>query len=206
MKKIIDYFYGFFMCNTMFLLSNVMLFVLLIGRNHVQLSFFEVYIGCLLLSPAITALYYTMGKFYRYEDISVVRNYIHGYKVNFIQSIKIGVFFFTPILLMLWTRANNTPVFYLQLIACILLILMMLYAYPLLSRYHTDTKSLLILSFISLFRTFKITLASMFFVFICGLILLIYPSLTVLIVFSVVGFMVMFFMNQYLESFETVHQ
>lgn len=198
-KKLIDSFYGIFMSNTMFLLSNIPLILMLFARN----SLIEIYFASLLTCPAITALYYTMGKFFRYEDISVIKNYIKGYKSNFLMSIKIGLLLNTPIMLIAYSLFRAaTPFYYLQVIFVICLLMMMLYTYPLLSRYHITVKNLLVLSFISILKQVKSTLAMIILLFMMVIITLLYTSLSVLFAFSIFAYMSIFLTNSYLESYE----
>lgn len=204
-KKIIDYFYGVFMCNTMFLISNSFLLLLLIKNKTSSISLLEVYFVALLISPSLTALYYALGKLLRYEDISVVRNYVHGYKTNFIQSLWVGAFLYTPILMIVYSiRHSLSIVMYLQLIVLTVLVLMTLYIYPILSRFHIKIKALLILSFVSIFKQIKTTLSAVFIVIMFILVTLLYPSISVLFIFSCFGLTVMHLVNPFLEVLETL--
>ena len=91
--KIGEYINWFLMGNLYFLLLNIPLFTVLFllltrGSNPLPPGFvYIIFICCIPVGPAVTALLSVMGKLIREKDINITKDYFKAYKVNFSQSL-----------------------------------------------------------------------------------------------------------------------
>lgn len=206
-----NYVYWFFVLNLLFMIFNIpiVLYFIFLGYESIHI-YLPLFLVCLLpVGPSFTAVLYTMGKIIKYKDISVFKDFFHGLKINFIQSITFWIIELSLIFI-LYTNFNffNTqeygkfllPIF---LLISIILILLTPIIYILISRFKMNNlqlfKTALTLCITKPILTFSNIVAMLFFLMLFELA----PSYTVLVMVSGISFL-MLFMNKslliYLEN------
>lgn len=92
--------------NTYFTLLNlpilyIVIVILANGVNAAPLGFAVIiFIGCLFIGPAVTALLSVAGKFIREKEINITKDFFKAYKQNFLQATFLGaIVVFTAMIL-----------------------------------------------------------------------------------------------------------
>lgn len=206
LKTMVDYFYGIFMGNVLFLISNIPLLYLLyiiLPPRSVEPSTMEIFLCLLPAGPAFTALLYSMNKVIREGDISVIRNYGKSYRRNVKQSLALwSSLLLFLVLLFVGVSGSRTAFYYLQLIGLVLLVFESLYVMAILSRFETTGTKAFMMAFYSIFSHFKETILLLFMMVFAMMVLVIYPSIGILFVFSGFASLVMIVLNNYLTQLE----
>jgi uncharacterized membrane protein YesL len=117
-----------------------------------------------------TAVFYVMGKVARGEDVSVVKDFWKSFKMNFKQGCIVGIIL-TVIYALLYFNLHHLDIFgvglvrgifiILQLGIAIPLVIVTVYAFPILARVHIGTKKLFISSIYIGSRHFIITIETL---------------------------------------------
>ncbi len=206
MKNIVDNFYGLFMGNLIFLLFNLpilyILFCILPPRS-IQPSTLELYLCLLPIGPAYTGLLYSMGKMLHDKDISVIRNYWKSYRHNFKQALSVWALLSLMMILLSVIILNSYSAFYyLQLIAFVILFMMCLYIFPVISRFETTIRQIMVLAFYSIFSQFKLTIFMVMMIVFSAMLLLIIPSMAILLVASILSMLIMIILKDFLKALE----
>jgi uncharacterized membrane protein YesL len=160
-----NHIYWLIMTNIYFILCNV-LFLFFFMTLQPTFSNITIYFLALIpTGPSISALFYSIGKLIRERDLSPLRDFCHGYKINFKDTMK----FWLPLLLVLYilfidlqyfnsnpTTINNilSVVFS---IAIILMIILMKYAFLINAGFKFRLKDIWKLSVYYSFMKMKIT-------------------------------------------------
>ena len=101
--KVMNYIYWIFMSSTLFLLSNILLvfsvYAVVLASQEAPLSIYHlIMIGifAIPLGPSLASMYVVMSKIVQTQEVSVIKDYIKGYRQHFIQSSMISfiLFFF----------------------------------------------------------------------------------------------------------------
>jgi uncharacterized membrane protein YesL len=95
----------------------------------------------ILMGPAITTLFSIMGKFLREGEIAPTKDFFHFYKLNFLQSLLVGVILNIAISIAYFdmdyfSSSGNKPFSYFFLVLLVLVIMLSMYIYPIISRYN----------------------------------------------------------------------
>jgi len=204
----IHYLYLFLLNNLCFLLSNGLFFFVYLTMD---LKFD--YIGLLFISlipmgPAFGAVFYTMGKLVREKEISPIQDYLKGYKQNF----KISLGYWSGQLLLLFILVVNIRYisvsgemssFLLFFMIFFLFVLVLnLYAFPILTRFEMKLKNLYLVSAFYLFKYWKLTLFNLTTVISFSLIYYQFPLLSFLFSSSLTPYFLMFNMKKLVEKIE----
>lgn len=203
----IQYFYYFLITNIHFMLANILfLFAFVFVEMSVQ-NIILFYIALLPTGPSLAALYATMGKMIRERDLSPTKDFWSYYKDNFGISTKYWFIQWTimTILIVDIYYANQyipmlSPVF---LILFIFMLFVMLYAFPVITRFEVKLKNLFIVSIYAIFRFFKTTLFHISTLVSLTIIYYFAPGITVWFCMSTAAFFLMFNMR---KSFEIMEQ
>lgn len=118
----------------------------------------------ILMGPAITTLFSVMGKFSRDGEISPTKDFFHFYKLNFSQSLLVGVILNIAISITYFdmdyfSTSANQIFSYFFLVLLILVIMLSMYIYPIISRYNIRIGYLLKLSINLLIKKIYISLS-----------------------------------------------
>jgi uncharacterized membrane protein YesL len=93
-----NHIYWLIMTNIYFILCNV-LFLFFFMTLEPTFSNITIYFLALIpTGPSVSALFYSIGKLIREKDLSPLRDFFHGYKINFKDTMK----FWLPLLLVLY--------------------------------------------------------------------------------------------------------
>lgn len=126
-----NYIWYFLILNILFLFSNIPLFVFIFGIGISKIAeLFPAFLLCLLpLGPSLCAIFHCMNKLIINKDIYSFREFVKGYKSNFVQSfflgaIHLGIIFMLVMDIQLFTKIY--PNFVFTIIFIILLVLTIL--------------------------------------------------------------------------------
>lgn len=165
-NTITNYILCFLLSNFYFLLMNIPLVYITIilvanGKNPLPSGFgVIVLLCCIPIGPAVTALCSTMGKLVREKDIVVTKTFFKAYKQSFLQSL----FLWTLELIILVSAYVNLNYFVSNIISIfiyvviIYIIIIGLYAFPIVSRFYLKSRDVLKLSIYYTFKKINITI------------------------------------------------
>lgn len=143
--KGLNYVYYFFALNILFLVSNI-IFIMFYGAAEPNIySYILLFVTAIPVGPSISAILSVMGKLIKEKDIEVWKDYSKAYRQNFKQSLVIwvGLLAVLGILLVDINFVNSIPsyrfvsMFFLGIM--IILILIALYAFPILTKFNMKT-------------------------------------------------------------------
>ncbi|WP_066195605.1 YesL family protein [Gracilibacillus timonensis] len=204
--KGILYIYYFMMINLHFMIANSLFLIVFLLFEVTVANILLFYIALLPAGPAFAALYASMGKLIREKDLMPTKDFWAYYKKNF----KIG----TKYWLVQWTvmtiliidiyYANQyfamlSPVFLIMLLFSLFI---MLYAFPILTRFEVKLKNLYLVSIYAIFRYFKTTLFHMSTLVSLVIIYYFAPGITIWFCMSIVAYFLMFNMRKALQLME----
>jgi uncharacterized membrane protein YesL len=202
-----NYVWWFLLSNIYFLLVNIpFIFICLISAQTVAPGINLILIICSLsVGPALVALFSVMGKLIREKDLNVTKDFFIAYKKNFLEAI----FVWTIIVLMLSvlyidiTAIMVGPVFNIILLAIgFIIISLTFYILPIISRFYLRKRDVLKLAFIYSIKKIHLTILN--WVLLIGLFMLLGKVSTLMFLFmwSIFGYMVMFFQRGILKELE----
>ncbi|MBA4493481.1 DUF624 domain-containing protein [Paenactinomyces guangxiensis] len=167
--RLTNYIYCLLMTNIYFVLSN-MIFLFFFMTLKPSFSNITIYFLALTLTgPSISALLYSIGKLIREKELSPLKDFFHGYKINFKDTMK----FWLPLLLVLYIlfvdlqyfNANpstiNNVLSAVFLIGIILMIILSMYAFLINAGFKFRLKDIWKLSIYYSFKKVKITFGNL---------------------------------------------
>ena len=203
----INYFYCFFMGNLYFALLNIPLMILLFmysQPNNPQLSLLEIFICCLPIGPAFTALLGAMGKLVREKDINITKDYFKMYKTNFKQSFLLWSLLLAVLtILYVDIKTVKNELFYLFLLLFALVLIIAFYMFPIISRFYLKTNEVIIMSVIYAFTQIKTTILIITTLLACYAIFNTAPGISILFIMSLLFYGIMYCENNLLKKFES---
>ncbi|MDQ1003290.1 putative membrane protein YesL [Neobacillus niacini] len=109
--SVTNHIYALFMTNIYFVISNIicLFFFMTLEPTFSNISIY--FLALIPTGPAITALFYSIGKLIREKELSPLHDFIHGYRINFKDTMK----YWLPLLLVLYILIvdlqyfNSTP-------------------------------------------------------------------------------------------------
>jgi uncharacterized membrane protein YesL len=193
---VIKYMYVFLLININFLICNIMFIVIYFLADFTFENILLFYFTLIPAGPAISAVLSSMGKFIREREISPTIDYWRAYKRNYRISMKYWLIQLTIMFILVIDyyyaiRFLNaaSPIF---LILLFFSLLVMIYAFPILTRFEVKIKNLFIISIYSNFKYFKTTLFNMTSLVSFGFIFYHFPSVSSLFAVSLICFFIMF--------------
>ncbi len=156
------YITNFFITNFWFLIMILPL-VLYMYKFEGNISMPIMLLLSILMGPAVTALFSIMGKLLREGEISPTKDFFHFYKLNFLQSLLVGVILNLAISIAYFDMdyfgsSGNKPFSYFFLALLVLVIMLSMYIYPIISRYNIRIGHLFKLSINLLIKKIYISL------------------------------------------------
>jgi len=157
------YITNFFVTNFWFLLMISPL-ILYMYKFEGNISMPIMLLLSILMGPAITTLFSVMGKFLRDCEIAPTKDFFHFYKLNFSQSLLVGVILNIAISITYFdmdyfSTSGNQIFSYFFLVLLVLVIMLSMYIYPIISRYNIRIGYLLKLSINLLIKKIYISLS-----------------------------------------------
>ncbi|OOM82470.1 hypothetical protein CLPUN_01720 [Clostridium puniceum] len=157
------YITNFFITNFWFLVMLLPL-ILYMYKFEGNISMPIMLLLSILMGPAITTLFSVMGKFLREGEISPTKDFFHFYKLNFFQSLLVGIILNIAISItyfdMDYFSSSGNQIFsYFFLILLVLVIMISMYIYPIISRYNIRIGYLFKLSINLLIKKIYISLS-----------------------------------------------
>lgn len=157
------YITNFFISNFWFLVMILPL-ILYMYKFEGNISMPIMLLLSILMGPAITTLFSVMGKFLREDEISPTKDFFHFYKLNFFQSLLVGVILNIAISIAYFdidyfSSSGNQVFSYFFLALLVLVIMLSMYIYPIISRYNIRVGHLFKLSINLLIKKIYISLS-----------------------------------------------
>jgi len=188
--------YVFLVSNLLFIMSNLLFFIAYFLGDFTFENILLYYLALIPAGPSLTALCYVMGKLIREGEVSPWSDYWKGYTNSFSITMKYWLIQLSVMFILvvdIYYSTNNfnilSPVFFILLVFSMLI---PIYAFPVISRFHVKIKNLLIVSLYAVFRFLKITLLNLTSIISFGVIYYYLPSISTLFIFSLVPFFIMF--------------
>ncbi|HEY5562058.1 MAG TPA: DUF624 domain-containing protein [Clostridiaceae bacterium] len=190
--KICNYIYHTFMCTILWFAFSlpVILFTVFLVASQPDKSYtgFLIAIPLFATGASTSALFYVMGKYLREGEISVTKEYMKSFKMNFKQGSILSFILFFAYIILVFNISNIAifksfaiPIFAVQALILVQLLIMTIYIYPLLARFDTTIKNLIKTSFIMGNKHLGTTiLCALDFVGVILLIYKIHPAITIL--------------------------
>ena len=214
-EKIFDYFnyiFCFFILNCIFLIFNfpIFLFFIFIGISNIS-TYLPLFFICLIPTlPTFTVLLYCMNKLLINKDISIKTDFIKGFKLNFFQSLYIWII---ELILIFMLQLNikyfsnvNSNIFLVCLFASITLIIALItpYIFIILSKFKMSSLSILRTASILSFTRPILTISNILLLIIALIVFEIIPSTSILFIFSLLAFILMFINKALIEKLENL--
>lgn len=211
---IVNYVWWFFLGNLYFFLLNIPLLLFIfytlftpdMGKEIFTTGYiFYLFIACIPVGPALTALDGVMGKIIREKDVNFTREYFKAYKNSFKQSISVWILqlVFTYIFIIdirFFTQTSFRIIGYAFIGVLSLLLITSLYVYPIISRFYMKTRDVLRLSLYYAIKRIKTTLLVLS-AFVCvGVLFKLIASVTVLFDVSILCYLTMFYEKDILKE------
>ncbi|GAB2539632.1 DUF624 domain-containing protein [Gracilibacillus alcaliphilus] len=203
----IQYIYYVMITNILFIAANILLVAAFIFVEIRIENILLFYAALLPMGPALAALHATMGKAIREQDLKPVKDFFSYYRKNFAVSSKYWLIHLTAVTILIIDihYANIyfsalSPIF---LFLIVILLFMMLYAFPILTRFEVKIKNLLMVSIYSIFRFYKTTLLHLSTLLSLGIIYYFAPGIVWWFCMSAAVFFIMLNMNKPLKVLET---
>lgn len=157
------YITNFFITNFWFLvmISPLILYIYTFEGN---LSTPIILLLSILMGPAVTTLFSIMGKLLREGEIAPTKDFFRFYKINFLQSLLVGVILNIGISVayfdMEYFSSSGNQIFsFFFMILVVLVILLAMYIYPIISRYNIRSGYLIKLSITLLIKKIYISIS-----------------------------------------------
>lgn len=205
--NVFNYIYWFFIGNLLMVLFNLPFCITLI--LYVRSGFKEyptiLLLTLLTLGPSLTAMLYTMGKLHKNKDISIFKDFMKGYKENFLQASCVNALF---VLIFIGFIANirlsshftflsiMTPVFY---IGIFIIFMAYPFSFIILSRFQMKTLDLIKASFSLSLVKFRYTFSNIVIFLFMLLIIEVIPAYGALFLGSVIPYIMILTNNSLLE-------
>ena len=198
----------FFMINLYFLLANF-LFLACLLLFEPRIENILVYFATLIpTGPALAACFSSMGKLVKEGEINATETFFKNYKQNFKISFQ---FWLSQLLVLLiisfnyiYIRETSTLTFLIPLLLGLLIniLLINLYAFPILTRFHITLKNIWILSISSLFKYWHCSLLNASATVAFLLLYFHYPLIITLSFMSVLPYLIMYNLRVFLKELE----
>lgn len=207
---ITNYVFWFMMGSIYFGICNIpFFFIFLTPIENPDSSYLVLLILSLIpMGPSITALLSAMGKLVREKDVSITKDYFKAYKQNFGQSLFLWVLQLAVLSIILvdikfFTRQSYGFVFVPIMYAIAIIVLLMgLYAFPIVSRFYLKTKDVLKLSFFYSIGKIKITFLNVSAIVIGAFAIWKFTSVAVFVAASGVCWLIMYYEKDLLKELE----
>jgi uncharacterized membrane protein YesL len=210
---ITNYLFWFFLGNLYFLLLNIpLLFILIVFlynvTNPIPRGGVSIFICCIPIGPAVTALLSVMGKLIREKDIDITKDFFKAYKVNFFQSLFFSTLEIVAISLLAIDIKFFTSGSYPRVVTSFIfvvitfILLMSIHVFPIISRFYLSRKDILKTAAYYTIRKFHITILSFVSILVVGFIALkVFPLISVFAA-SIICYLIMFYHQKILLEIE----
>ncbi|HEY5583275.1 MAG TPA: DUF624 domain-containing protein [Ruminiclostridium sp.] len=210
---ITNYIFWLLMGSLYFMVLNIPLLLILliffaVGNNPLPPYFTTVlFICCVPIGPAVTALLSVMGKLVREKDINITKDFFQAYKTNFKQAlflwiIQLALFQMFIFDAKIFVGYGFSIVFsWLMYAFAFFLFLISLYVFPILSRFSMKSSHIFKLSVYFCIKRFYITFSNICIIVIVGYIFTKY-SFIILFAASIIAYMIMYFEKKILAEIE----
>lgn len=204
-----NYIYYFCVSNILFLVSNFIFIMFYEAAEPNIYSYILLFITAIPMGPSISALLSVMGKLMKDKEIEVWKDYSSAYRQNFKQSLAIWVFLLgvLGILLVDIKFVSSIPsyrflaAFFLGIM--IILMLIALYAFPILTKFNMKTVDILRASIYFSIRKFPTTAVKIVIIIGTFYILKYLKVVGLLFFTSVIAFLIMYYDRSMFDELES---
>lgn len=163
--SISNHIYALLMTNIYFILSNIIFLFFFMTLESTFSNITIYFLALIPTGPSISALFYSIGKLIREKELSPLKDFYYGYKINFKGTLK----FWIPLLLVLYILIVDIQYFntnastgysvlsVLFLIGIVFLLVVLLNAFLINAAFFFRTKDVWKLSVYYSFKKLKIT-------------------------------------------------
>jgi uncharacterized membrane protein YesL len=212
-EKIFDYFnyiFCFFILNCIFLLFNlpIILFFIFIGISNIG-TYLPLFLICMIPTmPTFTILLYCMNKLVINKDISIKNDFVKGFKMNFFPSLGIWII---ELILIFMLQLNikyfsliKINIIFVCIFTAISLILAFItpYIFILISKFKMSYLPLLRTASILSFTRPILSISNLLLFVLALIIFEIIPSTSILFIFSLLAFVLMFINRALINELE----
>lgn len=194
--QITSYIYAFFITNLYFLLLiSPFIIVYYLAEFTVQ-NILLYYVTLIPFGPALAALLKTMDKLVIDKIIQPTADFWHYFVQNFKVSMKYWLIQWTIFVILIidiyYANLNFSSISIIFLIFILFFLILMLYAFPILTRFEVKMKNLFVISFYSMFRYIKKTFLNASTLVAFAIIYYAFPGVFVLFFMSLLCFFLMY--------------
>ncbi|WP_067842177.1 DUF624 domain-containing protein [Amphibacillus sediminis] len=204
--QIVNYIYAFLVTNFYFLLLMSPFIFFFYAAEFTVKNILIYYITLIPFGPALAALLKTMDKLVADKMIQPSKDYWSYFAKNLKIALKYWLIQWTIIVILIIDiyYANLhfpmlSPFFLFLMVVCIVI---MCYAFPILTKFEVKIKNLLVVSIYAIFRFLKTTLLNVSTIVAFGIIFYAYPSILILFFMSLICFFIMYNMQTVFKQLE----
>lgn len=207
-----NYIFWFFTLNLLFWILNIpiILFFTFIGISQI-FTYFPLFLVCLIpVMPSFTVILYCINKIYKNKSINLFKDFIRGFRLNFLQSL---IIWFIELVLIFLIYSNikffsivskNLIISSLFICLLILIILLTPYLFLIISRFSMTNMQVLRLSFILTFTRPILTITNFLLILAFMVLFEINPAIVILFLSSIVAFSLIFINKKLLSELEDI--
>ncbi|WP_251549787.1 YesL family protein [Neobacillus muris] len=202
--------YGLLMTNIYFVFSNI-LFLFFFMALQPSISNLTIYFLALIpTGPAISALFYSLGKLIREKELSPLRDFFYGYKINFKDTLKFWLPFLAVLFILLvdlhYFNSKGSILYLILsvvfLVAIIVLLVLTLNAFLINAGFVFRTKDLWKLSVYYSFKKRKVTFGNIGIVIITLFLSAVTTDFLVVLAASLIGYVFLVNSKDLLEDIQ----
>lgn len=207
-----NYIFWFFTLNLLFWILNIpiILFFTFIGISQI-FTYFPLFLVCLIpVMPSFTVILYCINKIYKNKSINLFKDFIRGFKLNFLQSLIIW-FIELVLIFLIYSNikffsivSNNLIISSLFICLLSLIILLTPYLFLIISRFSMTNMQVLRLSFILTFTRPILTITNFLLILAFMVLFEINPAIVILFLSSIVAFSLIFINKKLLSELEDI--
>lgn len=208
---ITNYIWWLLLANIYFLVVNIPIIFVALGF-FIQRTFeFNIYVFMTLLpiGPALTALFSIMGKLVREKDLDVTKDFFKAYKNNFLEAFFYWSFLLTilcGLYIYLYFFNVRIPIPFIKYglwVAGIIIISMIFYTLPIISRFYFKIKDVIRISLLYLVKKAHLSILILAYMFVFFFIYLEFPNIVFFLFgWSILAFLIMFTLRNVLDEIQ----
>lgn len=210
--EICNYIFWFFILNLLFWFLNIPLILFFVSLGISQIfNYFPLFLVCLIpVMPSFCVILYCINKIYREKNINLIKDFLKGFKLNFLQaltiwSIELLLIFIVYSNLRFFSKITHNLIMT-SIFICILIMIAGVtpYLFLLISRFSMTNMQIVRVGFILMFTRPIITLTNL----LTGLFFMVMfelnPALVILFFSTTLAFVLIFVNRELLKQLENI--
>lgn len=210
--EVCNYVFWFFTLNLLFWILNIplILFFMFLGISQI-FNYLPLFLVCLIpVMPSFCVILYCVNKIYKEKNISIIKDFSKGFKLNFAQALNIWciellLIFMVYSNLRFFSRIANNLIMT-SLFICILIIIITVtpYLFLLISRFSMKNMQIVRLAFILMFTRPIISLTNLLVGLFFMVIFELNPAIVILFISTALAFVLIFVNRELLKQLESI--